>query len=185
MLWGLVLFCGLLMALLVVSVSVGWPLMVAAVSTEDSDGFDGLSRANGFLLDRPWLALMLILLCLPIFALGWLLVSGLITLTAYLGAWAIAAGYPGQTASWSWPWDSAFMTGSSPRDYWLELPRLLLSGFGPSFFWCGITVIYFVLRKSDDGTPLDDVTIRLNQPAEPTIGPSPETPANTEDTSSQ
>lgn len=175
--WGLVLFCGLLMALLVVSVSVGWPLMVAAVSTEDSDGFDGLSRANGFLLDRPWQALLLTALSLPVFAVGWLLVSVLISLTAYLGAWAIAAGDPGQTASWDWPWNSAFAGGGSPRDYWLELPRLLLSGFAPSFFWCGITVIYFLLRKSDDGTALDDVTVRLDKPAEPVVAPSPDLPA--------
>lgn len=176
--WGLVLFCGFLMALLVISVSVGWPLMVAAVSTEDSDGFDGLGRANGFLLDRPWRALLLVLLSLPVFALGWLFVVTLLSLTAYMADWAVASGAPGQTADWKLLLSPSTSAEASPKTYWLELPRLLLWGFGPSFFWCGITVIYFLLRKSDDGTPLDDVTIRLDKPAEPEADPSPETPSD-------
>jgi hypothetical protein len=176
--WGLVLFCGFLMALLVISVSVGWPLMVAAVSTEDSDGFDGLGRANGFLLDRPWRALLLVLFSLPVFALGWLFVATLLSLTAYMADWAVAAGAPGRTADLRLLLSPSISAEASPKTYWLEVPRLLLWGFGPSFFWCGITVIYFLLRKSDDGTPLDDVTIRLDKPAEPKADPSPETPSD-------
>ncbi len=177
--WGLVLFCGLLMALLVISVSVGWPLMVAAVSTEDSDGFDGLGRANGFLLDRPWRALLLVLLSLPVFALGWLFAATLLSLTVYMADWAVASGGPGQTADWSFLLAPSISADVSPKTYWLELPRLLLCGFGPSFFWCGITVIYFLLRKSDDGTSLNDVTIHLDKPAEVAVDQSPEPPAET------
>jgi len=177
-LWGLVLFCGFLMAMLVISVSVGWPLMVAAVSTEDSDGFDGLGRANGFLLDRPWRALLLVIFSLPVFAIGWLFAAALLSLTACMADWAAAAGNPGQTADWRWLWESSLSAEASPRSYWLGLLRLLLRGFGPSFFWCGITVIYFLLRKCDDGTPLDDVTIRLETPAEPAADASPETRAD-------
>ncbi|MBI1311216.1 hypothetical protein GC176_07900 [bacterium] len=164
-LWGLVLFCGFLIAMLAVSVSIGWPLMVAAVSTEDSDGFDGLSRANGFLLDRAWLALFLATLSLPVYALSWLLVVALIHLVVYLAAWAVAAGDAGHTATWQWLWNLPAEGASSPREYWLELPGILLRGFGPSFFWCGVTVIYFLLRKSDDGTPLNDVMIRSGSAA--------------------
>lgn len=175
-LWGLVLFCGFLMAMLVICVSVGWPLMIAAVSTEDSDGFDGLGRANGFLLDRPWRALLLAILSLPVFALGWLFVATLLSLTAYMADWAVASGTPGQTAGWSWLWAPSLPVEASPKTYWLELPRLLLRGFGPSFFWCGITVIYFLLRKSDDGTPLNDVTTRVDTVDVPDESSTPETP---------
>lgn len=45
--WCFVLFSGFLMAMLILALAAGWPLMIAAVSTEDSDGFDGLSRAVG------------------------------------------------------------------------------------------------------------------------------------------
>ncbi|MHC4879212.1 MAG: hypothetical protein ACYTGL_22385 [Planctomycetota bacterium] len=160
LIWGLVLFCGLLMALLLVCVAVGWPLQIAAVSTEDSDGFDGLGRANGFLLDRAWLALLLTFLSLLVFACGWLLISTLTYLAVYMAEWAIAAGQTEQAARWPSLFRSTEPT--SLKDYWLELPRLLLRGYGPSFFWCGITVIYFLLRKSEDGTPLDDVTVRVD-----------------------
>ena len=167
--WGLVLFCGLLMALLLLSISAGWPLMVAAVSTEDSDGFDGLGRANGFLLDRPWRALCLVALSLLVFALSWLLAGTLASLAVYLSAWATAAGDAGQTARWQWLSQTWLPDEPTPRDYWIELPRLLLRGFGPSFFWCGVTVIYFVLRKTDDGTSLDDVTMRVEEAVPPTV----------------
>ena len=175
-LWGLVLFCGFLMALLVISVSVGWPLMIAAVSTEDSDGFDGLGRANGFLLDRPWRALLLAVISLPVFALSWLFVATLLSLTVYIADWATASANAGQSADWSWLWAPSLPEEASPKAYWLEVPRLLLRGFGPSFFWCGITVIYFLLRKSDDGTRLNDVTIRVDTVDVDDESSTPETP---------
>jgi len=40
---------------------------------------------------------------------------------------------------------------------WTCIPALLYVGFGPSFFWSATTVSYFLLRQSDDGTPLDSV----------------------------
>ena len=53
---------GFLMTAVLILTAISWPLMVAAISTEGSDGFDGLSRAIGYVLNRPWYFLWLIVL---------------------------------------------------------------------------------------------------------------------------
>ena len=93
--WGLVLFSAFLMAMMLVGLGTGWPLMIAAVSTEDSDGFDGLSRSFGFLTDRPAYAATLALVAAPVFVFGWCVVSLMVALTFSLGQWAVQAGSAG------------------------------------------------------------------------------------------
>ena len=55
LLWFIPLVLGLLMAFVTVGFVAGWPLMVATIGIEDSDGFDGFSHVHGFLTDRPTL----------------------------------------------------------------------------------------------------------------------------------
>ncbi len=195
--WIVVLFTSFLMAMLVLGLATGWPLMIAAISTEDSDGFDGLSRAFGYLVDRPWQAAAFAAVSLPIFAVSRCFLAILIGLTISLGASAVERGhhlgdsavergYDSQTlntyslldvdspshipAGWiatkleddlSGGRDFFFWPSPSPVSLpiiaWTLIPALLYVGFGPSFFWSATTVSYFLLRQSDDGTPLDAV----------------------------
>ena len=53
-LWILPLVFSLLMALILIGVAAGWPLMYATISAEGSDAFDGLSRSYSYVYDRPW-----------------------------------------------------------------------------------------------------------------------------------
>ncbi len=186
--WCFVLFSGFLMAMLILALAAGWPLMIAAVSTEDSDGFDGLSRAVGYIVDRPWHFSMFAACCLPIFGVSRFLVAVLIGLAISLGPDAVTRGYDtdSQTSSFrirvqpatsisthnpagSFVTDlDLSLTGSGgfslphqipalPIAAWTLIPALLYVGFGPSFFWSATTVSYFLLRQSDDGTPLNSV----------------------------
>jgi hypothetical protein len=178
--WVFVLFCGFLMAMLLLGLAFGWPLMIAAISTEDSDGFDGLSRAFGYLYDRPWNAAFLSMLSVLIFTLMRPLVLLLIILTISVGAQAVEQGFENGVPSWQFTEQSVvsgetaardlsiFLGHSRPAEWpegignfavfgWTCIPVLLLLGFGPSFFWSTTTVSYFLLRQSDDGTPLDAV----------------------------
>lgn len=186
--WCLVLFSGFLMAMLVAGVLGGWPLMIAAISTEDSDGFDGLSRTFGYLFDRPWHAALAGFLSLPVFAVSRFVVALLIGLTVSLGAGAVERGYdadspsPGVRAQLTARPDIStenpaggfvdaidrrltgrghFSLPGRSSDLlivaWASIAALLYAGFGPSFFWSAATVTYFLLRRSDDGTPLDTV----------------------------
>ncbi|MFT4557495.1 MAG: hypothetical protein ACKVII_26525 [Planctomycetales bacterium] len=207
--WVAVLFSGFLMAMLILGVAVGWPLMIAAISTEDSDGFDGLSRAFGYLVDRPWKAGLCVVSCFPVFAVSRILVGVLIGLTISLGATAVERGKTFANSSYGslidlssgdrmvlrsisvTDWldtaltrDRSFSSveglAESIRDGWTLIPALLFVGFGPSFFWSATTVSYFLLRQSDDGTPLDAVVdwpekVEPETPAESEEKPSTET----------
>lgn len=187
--WIVALFLGFLMAMMLTGFAAGWPLMIAAVSTEDSDGFDGLSRSIGFWFDRPWYAVFLIALAVPIFVAGWILVSFLIGTVVYLAAWSVASttgdsgpavfeaaiSTPLLDESWwnGWLYRSE-IDGPSldtvPSAFviaWTHVPALLLAGFGPSYFWSAVTVIYFLLRESDDGTALTDVVDWRDRAATP------------------
>lgn len=184
--WCVVLFSGFLMAMLVAGVLSGWPLMIAAISTEDSDGFDGLSRTFGYLFDRPWHAALAGFLSLPIFAVSRLVVALLVGLTVSLGAGAVERGYdadsplPGATlvtrpgistgnpAGRFVETIDGYLTGRSRLSLpdrsadllvvaWVSIAAILYAGFGPSYFWSAATVTYFLLRRSDDGTPMNAV----------------------------
>ena len=131
---------GFLMAALLILTSISWPLMIAAISTEGSDGFDGLSRAFGYVMNRLWYLLWLVVLAGGV---GWV---------TMFGVW--------------WFFDIAtWMTGSilqlpDPGTIlWGEVQAALRVAVLASFFWSATTVIYFLLRQSDDGTPLDQVYI--------------------------
>ncbi|MDA0284414.1 MAG: hypothetical protein O3B86_13775, partial [Planctomycetota bacterium] len=175
----LVLFCGFLMTMLLVGIATGWPLMIAAISTEDSDGFDGLSRGFGYLIDRPWNAGLLAIVSLSIFAVSRFVVAILIGLTISLGANAISRGYGTELVESSPSVFNASVSVAASLEatltnrvafawpdsiagiaivVWIGIPAVMLAGFGPSFFWSATTVTYFLLRHSDDGTPLDAVT---------------------------
>ena len=130
--------CGFLMALLLLLMAVSWPLMVAAISVEGSDGFDGLSRAFGYVMNRPWYLLWLIAMACGI---GHVLngfVYLIVSVTQSLTPWYVRKPH---------------------YVFWTDLVKLTHLAVLVSYFWSATTVIYFLLRQSEDGTPLDQVYI--------------------------
>ena len=51
--WPVALVIGFLMAMLLVGLFFGWPLMWATVGVESTDAFDSLSRAYSYVFHRP------------------------------------------------------------------------------------------------------------------------------------
>ena len=51
--WPVVLLCGLFVAILLVGLLFGWPLMWPTVSAEGTDSFDALSRSYSYTYQRP------------------------------------------------------------------------------------------------------------------------------------
>ncbi|GDY09242.1 MAG: hypothetical protein DWI21_18415 [Planctomycetota bacterium] len=134
------LILGFLMAALLILTAISWPLMVAAISTEGSDGFDGLSRAFGYVMNRPWYLLWLVALACGV---------GLI-MTSFVWWFFDIAG---------WLTGSILQLPHSGTAVWGEVQAALRLAVLVSYFWSATTVIYFLLRQSDDGAPLDQVYI--------------------------
>jgi hypothetical protein len=60
---------------------------------------------------------------------------------------------------WHW-WNTV---GAGLMALWLGLIFLLVIGFGYSFFWSAITIIYMLLRKAADGAELDEVYLEEDE----------------------
>lgn len=162
-LWFLALFLGVLMTWMVIGGAAGWPLMFAAISTEDSDGFDGLSRAFSYVFERPWYYLWLIILAMVYGSVSIFAASIIAGLVVHLAAWGTSLGLPPDYAA-ELPWSVLSQREPPPQSmlvdtswFWLRVVETLLVGFVYSHFWTVSTISYFLLRKSDDGTPLDQV----------------------------
>ena len=180
--WFLALGIGFLMSLLLIGVGAGWPLMFAGISAEGSDGFDGLSRAYSYVYDRPGYYAWLIVLATAYGAIVMFLVWSVTSLFVYLAGWSVSSGMGldnviallkptpeliGGPELFGNPDTLVVSSGMYATSAWLHLVALLLVGFVHSYFWCASTIIYFLLRKSDDGTELDEVYLA---PQESNVG---------------
>ena len=167
--WGIALVCGLAMTLLLIGLAVGWPLMIATVSTQGTDGFDGFSRSFDYIYSRPIHFAWYVLISVGLGLLGLTVVIIGATLVVYLASWPIAQGMG--NPEWL-PWKSIHalffsdqFPGVNHPDYpaliaitvWLRAFGLLVAGFVPSYFWTCSTIMFFLLRHSTDANELTEV----------------------------
>jgi hypothetical protein len=172
--WPLALLASVLMALLLMALLFGWPLMWPTISTEGTDSFDALSRSWSYVYHRPLHYVFYAAVVTILGGLGWLLVAYFAEWIVYLPLWAVSwtaggarfdeimggAGSLGTSARW----------GSNVIYFWNGCVRLLAISFAYSYFWTASTAIYFLLRRDDDGTDLDDVYV---EPADQDYGLPP------------
>lgn len=174
----LALLAGLIMALLLVGTVAGGSLFWPTVAVEDSDAFDAVQRGFSYVYGRPlravWYALWL-----SVFAsFGWLFVMFVVWLSAACthvciglgsGIFGDHAGAANKLSLlWSPPTFEAlhgFPTGQEGVRWvaagliglWVTLWWGLAWSFLGSFYFCGSTVAYFLLRRDVDGVELSEV----------------------------
>ncbi len=90
--WFVVLAIALLIVVSVFFLAFGWPLIVSAISCEGQDSFDGISRAFGYLLQRPFHYFAYAAIGILFSGLCWLLVSNVIEWTIHTSYWATSWG---------------------------------------------------------------------------------------------
>jgi hypothetical protein len=179
--WPLALLAGFIMALLLVGLAVGWPLMWATISVEATDPFDALSRSYSYAFHRPIRYLFYIVVAAVLGLLGWYLVSLFYRLIIDLSYWGLSWGatterteaIDDQLTAWWTGTESeasreatpgAFRNGAIIIGFWHACLKTLAVGFIYSYFWSAATAIYYVLRKDEDGTEMNEVT--YEDPAE-------------------
>jgi hypothetical protein len=149
--WGLVLAVGIVMAILLIAVFLGWPMMIAAVSINGGDGFDGLSRGFGFVLDRWRYYAWCVALMTVYGALSLCLVLVVLSSGEYLSISALKSGIGG--------WNPHGLPRVLPEFAWPFFESILVRGFAYSFFWSSMAIIYLVLRQSVDNAELHDIYV--------------------------
>src|SRR6185369_4207831 len=93
--WPVVLLCGLFIAILLVGLLFGWPLMWPTVSTEGTDSFDALSRSYSYTYQRPVHYLFYAAVAGVLGMLAWIVVvifaNGVITFSYWAASWGSGA----------------------------------------------------------------------------------------------
>jgi hypothetical protein len=90
LLWFVMLLIGLVMALSLVGLAVGWPLMAPTISAEGTDSWEALSRSFSYVFQRPWHYLWYAAVTVAYGAVVIFFVGFMGSLTVYLSKWAVS-----------------------------------------------------------------------------------------------
>ena len=94
--WPIVLLCGLFLAILLVGLLFGWPLMWPTISAEGTDSFDALSRSYSYTYQRPVHYLFYAAVAGILGMLAWIVViifaNGVITYSYWAASWGSGGG---------------------------------------------------------------------------------------------
>ncbi|RCS54644.1 hypothetical protein DTL42_05810 [Bremerella cremea] len=153
-------FVAFVIGMLLVPLLVGWPLMWGAISTENSDHFDALSRSYAYITQRPFHYLWyLSVACLAgsvgLFA---------ITLLATVMSLALSTGLAwGQGNEQTLAIATHSMAGPIWR-FWGEAIVRLVPAYSFGYFFAVFSGIYLLLRRDVDQAEMDEIVLDDNQP---------------------
>lgn len=156
--WLMLWACGAALALLLMGLTLCWPMMIATIGVEGTDAFDGLSRSYNYLFSRPWYVLWMTMVILGIGGCAMFGVRWLVSQAESLALISLASGAPDRTLSQFQEFDSARTATGSLLRLSHSMIRLGVHAFAHSYFWVATTVIFLLLRKSVDSTPLDHLS---------------------------
>jgi hypothetical protein len=178
------LLAGLTMALILIGLAAGWPLMPAAVAAEDEDGFDALSRAYAYVHQRPVPYAVYLALAWGLGVVGLVFVDLFARVVVGLTEWALHFAAPGERLATLFSPGSGAAAGSTAaalHAYWLSAVGVLAHAWIYSYFWTTAAILYLLLRRDVDGTDWHDIavadrTIAANAPppGAPATAPEPE-----------
>jgi hypothetical protein len=121
----------------------GFPLSVCTIVTEKkADAFDGISRSAAYVFQRPLIVLMFVAGATFVSRLAGEVFGALV----WVGRTVVVTGYE---------WGASHETLAQQSFLLDGIPKLLVTGFGVSFFWSVAAAMYLVLRKDIDHTEFD------------------------------
>ena len=174
--WGLVIVWALLLAVILIGLMIGWPLMWATMAVERTDAFDGVSRCYAYVYQCP---LHLVFYLVVAAGLGWLgqtLVESFAVAAGMLGQWTAGLGAGidritllttpltpnaasgGVAPAWP-PVSGMTAIGAAGIRFWMSALRILVSSYAVGYLWSAAVGIYLLLRRRVDSTEMDEVAI--------------------------
>jgi hypothetical protein len=148
------LLLGLLMALILVGLALGWPLMHVTIAAENEDAPDALSRSYSYVNQRLARYAAHTVAALAIGAVGLMAVIVFARVVLGLADWGVSLGAPS--------FESLGESARSGRLFWMRLVGLLVLAWAYSYFWSAASIIYLILRRDVDGTDWHDVYLPEN-----------------------
>ncbi len=151
------LLAGLVMAIILLGLAVGWPLMHATVAAEGEDGFDALSRTYAYVYQRPGRYAAYTALAWALGTVGLVVVVAFARVTVNLAHWGLTIGAPDERIDGLFRTTSATSFPATTHAGWLWFVDLLAYGWIYSYFWTSATIVYLLLRHDVDGTEWHDI----------------------------
>jgi hypothetical protein len=143
------LMLGLVMALVLIGLALGWPLMHATIAAESEDAPDALSRSYSYINQRLARYLAHAIAALLIGSVGLIAVMAFARAVLTLAEWGVSLGAPNLDNLDNWI--------KNGRLFWAHTVGLLVLAWTYSYFWSAASVIYLILRRDVDGTAWHDV----------------------------
>ena len=175
--WPFVLILGFLMAIILVGVLIGWPMMWATISVEGTDAFDAVSRSYAYTYQSPLRLLWYVLLAGALGALGMFVVKFFALATVGLGDWSIRWGLDDvrmeqivvQQADDVAANGDESMTrlraiGRGAVNFWKSLLTAIAAGYQAGYLWAAAVGIYLLMRRDIDAAELDEIFIDEEEP---------------------
>jgi hypothetical protein len=184
-LWPLMLVAAFVIAILLLGLLFGWPLMWPTISVEGTDSFDALSRSYSYTFHRPIAYLFYAILAAVIGLLAAFVVYYFIEWTTELAFWSASWGAgsariqvikqlraqlealriaPAEARDAALQnYSGTLQFGAHVLNFWINCVVLLGTSYFFSFFWTAATAIYYLLRSSVDGTEPDEVSVEQQE----------------------
>ncbi|WP_432799702.1 hypothetical protein [Poriferisphaera sp. WC338] len=186
LIFGLLIFGGFIIALLLIGLAGASNIMFPAISTDASDPLDTISRTYNYVLTRPWQYLFYTAFSLFYGAITYLFIAFIIFLTLWatknFTGWWVFTDSMGPNGSDMNTMNAIlpdpklgqlpFYTGAVSTEVdqpagitimttivtaWVKLLIAIIPAFAFSFYFCAQTWVYLLLRESADGTEIDQV----------------------------
>ncbi|MBN1787906.1 MAG: hypothetical protein JW806_05865 [Sedimentisphaerales bacterium] len=186
----IVLVLGVCITLMIIGLGGGINLMPSVIAYEHSDAFDAFNRSCSYVYTRPWRLSFYMLIATVYGAVCYLFARFFVFLMLTAGRWFLYISIWKNAAKAEqmnkldviWPKPEFFsLLGSGAEiaksrtesfaEWLINLQVLVIAGvviaFAVSFYFSASTIIYCLLRKGIDQTPLDSVFIETEQKPEP------------------
>ncbi len=170
--WAIVLAWGLVVAVYLLLLLVGWPLMWATIAVERSDAFDGVSRCFAYAYQRPLRLAFYLLVATLLGLLGETFVDYLAAAAIETSQWGIVLGagpsraaelVAGMAAS-----DSGLVsTAAASIQFWKSAFTAIAASFPLAYLWTATVGIYLLLRRDIDSTEMDEISLDSDEQQEP------------------
>ncbi len=165
-------------AILLLGLVFGWPLMWASISTEGTDSFDALSRTYAYLFQRPLQYAGYAIVALLFGMLGIVFVNLFAELVISVSFWALSLGDPALGSKLIIPaGNGATFSVYSLLILAAILVKFLGLSFAVSYFWTAVTAIYLLLRRDTDAIELEEIYLEDR----PEVAETLPAPASTEE----
>ncbi|QDU33321.1 hypothetical protein KS4_13670 [Poriferisphaera corsica] len=166
--FGLLIFLGIIISLLLIGFAGAANLMFPSVATDNTDAFDTISRTYNYVMRQPWRfvaynafalfygAITYLFLALVIFLALWVT----ITFTGFfVPSFHELLPDPklGELPFYTSQSSLGQTTIANVVTVWVKLLIALLPAFAFSYYYTAQTFIYLLLRKHSDGTELEHV----------------------------